>query len=153
MSAGWSSEWLEFARMDLSAAEYLLTMHPLPIEIICYHCEQAAEKFLKATLVQFDREPPKTHDLIQLCKLCCEIDAQFEQMIHGTAFEKTGFHVSKLKKCRTKAVLNRLPCPAFRLIKRELPQNLNRICQQRRCRHLAADRCHRLQSPRQETAR
>ena len=80
MSAGWSSEWLEFARMDLSAAEYLLTMHPLPIEIICYHCEQAAEKFLKATLVQFDREPPKTHDLIQLCKLCCEIDAQFEQI-------------------------------------------------------------------------
>ena len=59
----------------------------------------------------------------------------------------------KLKKCRTKAVLNLLPCPAFRLIKKDLPQNLNRNCQQRRCRHLAADRCHRLQSPRQETAR
>lgn len=64
MSTGWSSEWLDFAYMDLSAAEHLLTMRPLPVEIICYHCEQAAEKFLKATLVQFDREPPKTHDLI-----------------------------------------------------------------------------------------
>ena len=63
MSTGWSSEWLDFAYMDLSAAEHLLTMRPLPVEIICYHCEQAAEKFLKATLVQFDREPPKTHDL------------------------------------------------------------------------------------------
>lgn len=80
MSTSWSSEWLEFAHMDLRAAEYLLTMHPLPVEIICYHCEQAAEKFLKAVLVQFDREPPKTHDLIQLCKLCGEIDAQFEQV-------------------------------------------------------------------------
>ena len=69
MSTGWSSEWLDFAYMDLSAAEHLLTMRPLPVEIICYHCEQAAEKFLKATLVQFDREPPKTHDLIQLCRL------------------------------------------------------------------------------------
>ena len=39
MSVGRSSEWLEFACMDLSAAEYLLTMYPLPIEIICYHCE------------------------------------------------------------------------------------------------------------------
>ena len=66
MSTGWSSEWLDFAYMDLSAAEHLLTMRPLPVEIICYHCEQAAEKFLKATLVQFDREPPKTHDLILL---------------------------------------------------------------------------------------
>ena len=37
-------------------------------------------------------------------------DAQFEQMIHGTAFEKTGFHVSKLKKCRTKPVANRPHC-------------------------------------------
>lgn len=55
MSTGWSSEWLDFAYMDLSAAEHLLTMRPLPVEIICYHCEQAAEKFLKATLVQFDR--------------------------------------------------------------------------------------------------
>lgn len=80
MSVGRSSEWLEFACMDLGAAEYLLTMYPLPIEIICYHCEQAAEKFLKATLVQFDKEPPKTHDLIQLCKLCCEIDAEFAQI-------------------------------------------------------------------------
>ena len=80
MSTGWSSEWLDFAYMDLSAAEHLLTMRPLPVEIICYHCEQAAEKFLKATLVQFDREPPKTHDLIQLCKLCCEVDTQFEQL-------------------------------------------------------------------------
>ena len=80
MSVGRSSEWLEFACMDLSAAEYLLTMHPLPVEIICYHCEQATEKFLKAALVQFDREPPKTHDLIQLCKLCCEIDVQFDQI-------------------------------------------------------------------------
>ena len=52
MSTGWSSEWLDFAYMDLSAAEHLLTMRPLPVEIICYHCEQAAEKFLKATLVQ-----------------------------------------------------------------------------------------------------
>ena len=67
MSTGWSSEWLDFAYMDLSAAEHLLTMRPLPVEIICYHCEQAAEKFLKATLVQFDREPPKTHDLIVHC--------------------------------------------------------------------------------------
>lgn len=78
---GWSSEWLEFAEMDLSAAEYLLSMRPLPVEIICFHCEQAAEKFLKAVLVQLGIEPPRTHDLIQLCKICSDTDERFGQLV------------------------------------------------------------------------
>ena len=60
-----SKEWLDFAAMDLGAAEHLLTMYPVPLEIICYHCEQAAEKTLKGILVAFHMEPPKTHDLVQ----------------------------------------------------------------------------------------
>ena len=79
----WSSEWLDLAEMDLGAAEYLLGMRPVPVEIICYHCEQAAEKMLKGTLAQFGMEPPKTHDLIQLCKLCMEQDPQFEQLAYA----------------------------------------------------------------------
>ncbi len=76
----WSGEWFEIAEMDLSAAEYLLNMRPVPVEIICYHCEQAAEKLLKGALVHFGLEPPKTHDLVQLCKLCCETDKCFERL-------------------------------------------------------------------------
>jgi len=30
--------------MDLKTAEYLKEMKPLPIEIICYHSQQSAEK-------------------------------------------------------------------------------------------------------------
>ena len=81
----WSSEWLDLAEMDLGAAEYLLGMRPVPVEIICYHCEQAAEKMLKGTLAQFGMEPPKTHDLIQLCKLCMERDPQCEQLADACA--------------------------------------------------------------------
>ena len=77
----WSSEWLDLAEMDLGAAEYLLGMRPVPVEIICYHCEQAAEKMLKGTLAQFGMEPPKTHDLIQLCKLCMERDLTYEEYV------------------------------------------------------------------------
>jgi HEPN domain-containing protein len=41
-------QWLEKADHDLMAAEYLTTMHyPRPDEIICFHCQQAAEKYLK----------------------------------------------------------------------------------------------------------
>ena len=42
-------EWLRFANMDLDLAKHsFATMHPAPLEIICYHCQQAAEKFLKS---------------------------------------------------------------------------------------------------------
>jgi len=36
-----AQEWHRFAAMDLDSAEYLLKMHPVPIEIICYHCQQS----------------------------------------------------------------------------------------------------------------
>ena len=50
-------EWLEFAAMDLDSAQFPLGMRPVPVEIICYHCEQAAEKLLKAVLVAADIAP------------------------------------------------------------------------------------------------
>jgi hypothetical protein len=49
--------------MDLGVAEHSLTYYPLPSEIICYHCQQSAEKFLKAVLVMQGIRPPKTYDL------------------------------------------------------------------------------------------
>ena len=66
-----AQEWQRLAAMDLKSAEHLLKMHPVPIEIICYLCQQSAEKYLKGLLVLHGTNPPKTHDLDELCKLCC----------------------------------------------------------------------------------
>lgn len=70
-------EWLRFARDDLEAAEYLLGMQPRKIEIICYHCQQCAEKALKAGLALFDDDIPRTHSLGTLLKAC---SLRFEQL-------------------------------------------------------------------------
>lgn len=75
-----SKEWLDLAQIDLASAEYLLGMRPLPIEIICYHCEQATEKLLKGILVYCGVDAPKTHDLVQLCKLCTQIDPYWAEL-------------------------------------------------------------------------
>jgi HEPN domain-containing protein len=64
-----SNDWLRFARDDFETAEYLLGMNPRKVEIICYHCQQCAEKCLKAILAQFDDEIPRTHDLRSLLRL------------------------------------------------------------------------------------
>lgn len=60
------------AEMDLASAEHLLNMHPTPTEVVCYHCQQSAEKYLKSYLVLHGENPPRTHDLDELCKLCSE---------------------------------------------------------------------------------
>ena len=73
-------EWLDFASKDISCAKYLLDMCPVPLEIICYHCGQAAEKVLKGYLIQHNIEPNRTHDLRLLCKKCANYDKAFAEI-------------------------------------------------------------------------
>lgn len=71
-------EWIEIAKSDYDVAIFLQTMYPTPLEIICYHCQQSGEKFLKGYLCYCGKDIPKTHDLTKLCKLCTELDSSFE---------------------------------------------------------------------------
>ena len=47
--------WLAYSKMDYECAVYLneAPMHPRPLNIICYHCQQAAEKAAKALIVYY----------------------------------------------------------------------------------------------------
>ena len=75
------AEWLKYSRTDLDVAKQLSeNMHPRPLEIICYHAQQSAEKALKAYLVKNDILPPKIHDLNQLCEMCADIDSAFDEI-------------------------------------------------------------------------
>lgn len=64
-----AKEWLSFAEADLGVAEHLnKTYHPKPLEIICFHCQQAAEKAVKSIIVLNGSQGgiPKKHDLFLL---------------------------------------------------------------------------------------
>ena len=57
------SNWFRFADMDLDTAEVLQSIRPNHFEIICFHCQQAVEKYLKGYLIFSGVEkPPKIHD-------------------------------------------------------------------------------------------
>lgn len=60
-------EWLTFARTDFESAKYLegAPFYPRPLNVICYHCQQAAEKAVKALIVYFGSQGgmPKVHDI------------------------------------------------------------------------------------------
>ena len=61
------NEWVAYARTDLETAQFLYDkMYPRPLAIICYHCQQSAEKMLKAALAAYDVEIKKMHDLGKL---------------------------------------------------------------------------------------
>lgn len=61
-----TKEWYDLAVMDLGVAKHLeSTYYPKPVEIVCYHCQQAAEKGIKALIMYYGAEGgmPKLHDL------------------------------------------------------------------------------------------
>jgi len=74
-------EWLDFANKDISCAKHLLSMCPVPLEIICYHSEQAAEEAIKGYLIFHNEEPPRTYDLGMLCSMCMDIDKTFNELM------------------------------------------------------------------------
>jgi HEPN domain-containing protein len=73
-------EWLQLADDDLYSAKILNEAVRKPYEIICYHCAQSIEKYLKGYLTFYDIIPPKIHDLVFLYSLCIEKDSEFQNI-------------------------------------------------------------------------
>jgi len=72
------NEWLKYAQRDYDIALHLSeSFHPLPTENICYNCQQAIEKTLKAILITLVGNYPKTHDIRELHQLCKEAGTDF----------------------------------------------------------------------------
>jgi HEPN domain-containing protein len=75
------SEWIRLSDMDMATARHMFeTYHPKPLEIVCFHSQQAAEKMLKCFLVSQEVEAPKTHDMRNLCDLCIELKEGFNEI-------------------------------------------------------------------------
>ena len=76
-------QWLDKGKNDLRSAEYLSTMqYPTPDEIICFLCQQTAEKYLKAFIFLQDIEPEKTHDLEKLLGIFLPFVGKENRLFH-----------------------------------------------------------------------
>ena len=73
-------KWVQYALSDYNAAVKMVRLHrPVPVEIVCYHCQQAAEKILKAYTIAKSATLTKTHDLVVLLNQCREHSAEFDK--------------------------------------------------------------------------
>ena len=70
--------WIERAQGDLRAAEICAT--ELPATAL-FHCQQAAEKYLKAYLTWNQKVFRKTHELRELATACALIDPALKSVL------------------------------------------------------------------------
>ncbi len=71
--------WLSKANSDLKNAQIILaakTESP-PLDTVCFHCQQAVEKYLKAFLIYHGKSFPFSHNLADLVAVCMEVDESF----------------------------------------------------------------------------
>lgn len=73
-------QWLIKASRDLASAERLLAGDPPYLDTAVYHCQQTAEKALKAYLTLKDSPFRKVHDLSALVEQSSEFDGTFVQL-------------------------------------------------------------------------
>jgi len=75
-------EWFKYSENDLISARHLFhDLHPKQSEIACYLSQQCAEKALKGYLFFKDTEPPRIHNLVELCQICMEFDCTFSEIL------------------------------------------------------------------------
>lgn len=72
--------WLVKAWRDLETARRAASGTPPFYHVAVYHCQQAAEKAVKAFLVHHGKPYEKTHDIEVLIDLASEVDASFSQL-------------------------------------------------------------------------
>ncbi|MEX0982902.1 MAG: HEPN domain-containing protein [Bacteroidales bacterium] len=70
-------QWLAKANEDLLVVERLTEYEIIATSAVCYHCQQAVEKFLKAFLIANSIEIKKTHNIEFLLSECSDIDKVF----------------------------------------------------------------------------
>jgi len=72
-----AKEWMVIADEDFDSAKILNSAIKKHMEVICYLCSQAAEKYLKCFLTYNDIILQKTHNLVLLNDSCTEINQNF----------------------------------------------------------------------------
>ncbi len=70
--------WFIKADNDLTIARMIFEHNPLILDIACFHCQQAVEKYLKAYIASKEKDIVKTHNLNFLQSQCVELDSDFK---------------------------------------------------------------------------
>ena len=77
-------QWLTQAENDFGAAQLMLSEGKY-LSLVGFHSQQAAEKFLKAFLVEHQIEFPKTHEIRDLLSLVAQVDRRLAESLRSAS--------------------------------------------------------------------
>jgi HEPN domain-containing protein len=66
-----TAEWVQKAEEDYRTAELIARSHEPLHDQLCFHCQQSAEKYLKALLEELGLDVPRTDNLVALTHSFC----------------------------------------------------------------------------------
>ncbi len=71
--------WLGKAQSDMKNAQLIMSANDAspPLDTVCFHCQQASEKYLKAYLIYHNRTFPYSHNLADIVNECIQVDEDF----------------------------------------------------------------------------
>ena len=75
-----TKRWVRKAEADIEGANDLARAARPYHDLICFHCQQSAEKYLKALLIEHGVPFPKTHRLDDLLLLLLPHDSSLRRM-------------------------------------------------------------------------
>lgn len=73
-------QWMKKANEDLLVVKKLTDYEMVALSSVCFHCQQAVEKYLKAYLISNGKEIKKTHNIEFLLSECEDIDPDFGEI-------------------------------------------------------------------------
>jgi len=80
------AEWISKAEGDYAVAKREMDAKESNYDAICFHCQQMAEKYIKAFLFKNNTDFPKIHSLVELLELCYPIQPSLKE--HREVFER-----------------------------------------------------------------
>lgn len=72
--------WFKKANSDLKNIENNLKSNGPPTDTICFHAQQAIEKYIKGALIYFGKHITKTYDLVNLLTAITEYISELEDL-------------------------------------------------------------------------
>src|SRR5262245_12256444 len=100
-----TAAWVRKAESDFRVAKNLASMRPAAHDKVCFHCQQAAEKFFKALLQELGLPVPKIHELDDRVTMLLARDASLQVVRRGLRglsrfavdYRYPGFHANARK--------------------------------------------------------
>jgi len=87
-------KWFKKAESDIKICIHEMQHEDPVTDVICFHAQQAVEKYLKAYLIHNDKEILKTHDLSKLIFECSQVNHEFQQLFDNKIDILTRYAIS-----------------------------------------------------------